>query len=455
MSALRPGSRLDPAPRASRSAGAIAVGAAAFAAAEFGLASLVGGFFLWPRAEAMLFLAFRPWLLLVAALLAARGGWRSRFLFYAAALGVAAAGETILLLSLGAGNPFPEMLRGLAGGAGIAVLADAVVQLGRRLAGRLGAALGFAALAASFAAAGALRPYEALVLGPTAGERAGARPPLLLMTALPLVWGEGGAFDPNSRPDPAFTLLEREFEIRPIDAIEPQALAGARLMLLAQPRLLAPEELVALDAWVREGGRALILTDPRLGHAGPWRPGDVRRPPDRGLLGPLLDHWGIRLEAPGGEGSSERYVGGRRLLLHSSGSFVAQGPACRVAADPALARCRIGGGEAMLVADADLLAQPLWAPNGGERHAREADNPLVVADWLDSLAGLRRERVERPVEWKDPRSGAGRALLAASVPALLALLGGFALLVWRGRASTTLSTGSSTVNKRRTEEAKG
>jgi hypothetical protein len=47
-------------------------GAAAFAAAELAAGLLIGRFFASGRAEALLFLAFRPALLLVAALLAAR-----------------------------------------------------------------------------------------------------------------------------------------------------------------------------------------------------------------------------------------------------------------------------------------------------------------------------------------------------------------------------------------------
>ena len=125
-----------------------------------------------------------------------------------------------------------------------------------------------------------------------------ANPDLMLMTALPLIWGEGGAFDPASRPQLSYKQLQREFRVRPLDVLDEAGLASGRLLLLAQPRVLAPVELVALDAWVRGGGRALILTDPLLLWPSALPIGDVRRPPAIGLLGPLLAHWGLALDPP-------------------------------------------------------------------------------------------------------------------------------------------------------------
>jgi hypothetical protein len=419
---------------ASRTAGAVLAAAAAYAAAELVLAYAVGRFAVWGRAEALLFYAFRPWLLVVAAALAARAGWRGRFAFYASCLALAGLAETILLLSLGATDPWRGMLLGLAAGAGLAVAADLVVQLARRLIPRAGAAAGAVLLLALFAA-GALRPYEAVVLRPTRTAEAVERPALLLMTALPLVWGEGGAFDPASRPDESFLYLQREFDVRPIDAIEPAALRGARLMLLAQPRLLAPEELVALDGWVRAGGRALILADPQLDWPSRWPPGDVRRPPRASLLGPLLVHWGLSLEPPAQDGYRvellKRGAVARRLILESPGRFVAQGRACRVARADFLARCRIGRGDTLLVADADLLRAQLWASagaNGAQRHARQADNALAVADWLDELARLSRGRAESPVDWVPSGADHRHALFRAALPIAFALALGLALL---------------------------
>jgi hypothetical protein len=414
-------------------AGGVLVAAGAFAAAELAAGLLIGQFFALGRAEAVLFLIFRPWLLLAAAMLVARRPWRERLSFYAAALILAAAAETALLLALGAADPWAEMLRGLAAGLGVAAIADLLVQAGRRRWPPLGLPLAALVFGLLFVTLGG-RGYEAVVLGETAPRPAAPqRPPLLLMTGLPLIWGEGGAFDPASRPAAAYRLLEREYDVRPIDAIEPPALAGARLMLLAQPRLLAPEELVTLDGWVRDGGRILILTDPRLSWPSRFPPGDARRPPEAGLLSPLLTHWGLRLDPPTGAGEEQvvERVGDRRLRLESPGLFAATGPACRVAAPAALARCRIGSGEAMLVADADLLRDGLWtvesAARGAERHLRTADNPILVADWLDRLAGQPRTRRDPPVSWLDSAKDRGFALFSGAIPIALALLAGLGL----------------------------
>lgn len=404
-------------------------GAAAFAAAELAAGLLIGRFFAWGRAEALLFLAFRPWLLLAAALAAARLRPRSRILFYALALLVAGLSESLLLAALG-GDPWLEMLRGWAAGALVLLLFDGLVQLGRRIRGRAGQAAAAALGVGLLLLPGALSPYEALVLGPTGGRPAAERPALLLMTGLPIVWGETGPFDPASRPAAAYRALGEEFAIRPLDHLDRDRLAGAGLMLLAQPRMLEPAELVALDAWVRQGGRLLVLTDPALAWPSRLPPGDARRPPPVGLLSPLLDHWGLRLDA-----AAERpilidhlQIGGatRRLALAAPGRFALAGRPCRLGPRDYLALCRLGSGRALLVADADLLHDRLWlgpTARGHERHARLADNPLIVADWLDALAGRSRPRVAAPVRWLPPGAARRPALLVAALPILLALGG--------------------------------
>lgn len=435
-----------------REAAAPLVGAALFGACELAAGLLLGRFFDGGRAEALLFLAFRPWLLVAGAALVAGWAWPHRAIFYAAALIVAGSAEMILVGSLGAQDPWPEMLRGLSGGAAVALAADVAIQAARRWRPRLGTVLAAAAFGL-FLGAGAMRPYEALVLGPTAPRlQAGPKPAMLLITSLPLVWGQGGAFDPDSRPSESYRALEREYAVRPIDAIEPRTLAGHALMLLAQPRLLAPEELVALDDWVRAGGRVLILADPRLAWAGEWPPGDAMRPPERSLLGPLLDHWGLSLQPSAhvdlfeGELGPER----RRLVLRAPGTLAAApGPCAR--SRFYLARCRIGRGEAVVVADADLLDERLWArpslPRGHERHLRTADNPLILADLLDGLAGVSRERADRRVAWfgiapvPAVADSHRRALLLAWLPILAVLAVGLALLYRRKRSPTNLSTG--------------
>lgn len=243
---------------------------------------------------------------------------------------------------------------------------------------------------------------------------------VMLMTGLPLMWGEKGPFDPGSRPAAAYTRLQGEFDLQLVDVLDPATLARGRLLLLAQPKRLAPAELAALDAWIRSGGRALILTDPMLTWPSELPHGDIRRPPPVGLLAPLLGHWGLTLTAPAEAGEVEGRWKERRVLLDSPGRLRSAGPDC-IAEEEWTALCRLGRGTVRLVADADLMRDPLWTSS-------RADNPAVVGEWLDSLAGLSRAR---PAPAELDRAGPAIGLLA--ILAALAVLAGIGLLLRRLR----------------------
>lgn len=420
-----------------RQAGLLIAAAAGFAAAELAAGLLIGQFFRWGRAEGFLFLAFRPWLLLAGGLIVAGFGWKQRAAFYAVALLLAGLSEALLLLELG-GTPWTSTMRGWAAGAALAAPVDLALQLGRRVGGRPGLAVASGAVILLLVLPGVLRPYESLVLGSTGEPPVAERPRLLLMTGLPIVWGEGGAFDPSSRPAAALGVLEREFDVVMIDYLDARGLDASRLLLLAQPRLLEPVELVALDDWVRGGGSVLILADPDLIWPTDLPLGDFSRPPPTSLLSPLLHHWGLRLQ------SSERALRVdhvldrghlRRLVTAAPGRFSASTQACRLAARGLVAYCRVGAGRAILVADADLLNDVLWVapgPQGADRHRRLADNPLLVASWLDRLDGRQRERSAAFVIWQRPHSSRARALLLAAIPILLALGAAVAAILRRG-----------------------
>jgi hypothetical protein len=239
----------------------------------------------------------------------------------------------------------------------------------------------------------------------------------MMMTGLPLVWGERGPFDPGSRPARAYADLTQTFDFRPLDVLDAAGLARGKALFLAQPQRLAPAELAALDAWIRSGGRALILTDPMLTWPSELPPGDIRRPPPVGLLAPLLDHWGLRLEPPAEGGEVEADWEGRRVLLDSPGRLVRAGGHCAVEDGGWTALCRLGRGTARIVADADLMRDSLWTwPT--------ADNRAVVEDWMYEAAGTLRP---------PPR---GHWILrhdAALFFAVLAVLPGIGLLLQRRR----------------------
>jgi hypothetical protein len=388
----------------------------------------LGAFPLTGRAEAFLFLLARPWVVLLVALTAAWRGWRSpmRLAAYAAFLILAGLSESHLMLRLGNSSPWAEMLRGWAGGAAVALLADVLLSLARRRGKRwLLAAAG--ALSVLLALPSVRQAYEQVIAEPLPRPSAQPKPQVLLMTALPLVWGEGGAFDPNSRPAALYNALGREFALRPIDVLDEASLAAAPLLLLIQPRWLAPEELVALDGWVRRGGRALILTDPRLSWHSELPLGDIRRPPPAGLLKPLLDHWGLAMEL-GPRWSDGSFPGNRRLVTEHPGRLTARGSDCRVA-QAFFAECSLGQGKALILADADLARDELWAgekADGASRHRRLSDNPLVVADLLDRLAQVQRPRALGDARWRRADASLPDALLWAVLPLAVLVLAGLA-----------------------------
>lgn len=222
-------------------------------------------------------------------------------------------------------------------------------------------------------------------------------PPVTMLTGLPLRWSEGtdiGAMlERGVNEDPALKRLRAAGPIRLVDSIVDEPPARGSALLLAHPRALAPQELVAIDAFVRGGGRAVILADALTGWPVRYPIGDPRNPPVTSLLTPLLDHWGITLgaAAPAGEQMVSLDVDGARLRLYSAGRFERLPPACRSMAAGHIVRCTIGKGEAWLVGDADLLFDPLWRPQPKwATHLRRADTMewLVLHLWPEAPQGV-------------------------------------------------------------------
>ena len=183
-------------------------------------------------------------------------------------------------------------------------------------------------------------------------EPADTLPPLALLTGLPLAFGEGFTLDAPTHP--VMARLERQYRVELIDG--PEQLGRIGLLLAAQPRALTAERLVALDGWVRGGGRLLLLADPQLGWPTDLPLGDPQRPPyqypDTGLLG----HWGLRLDRPDlplADGSLA--LAGRVVASRSPGTLHRTGGNCRIAPDRHVASCGLGKGRAIVVADADFL----------------------------------------------------------------------------------------------------
>ena len=198
-------------------------------------------------------------------------------------------------------------------------------------------------------------PLLALALAGCGDEAAPARlapsPDLALLTSLPLALGEGFTLDAPNHP--LMDQLERSYSVRLIDG--PEQLRAGGLMLAVQPQALTAERLVALDRWVRRGGRLLLLADSRFVWESSRALGDKARPPFAYQDTGLLRHWGLTL-APGADGPALRQLGGMEVLTGSPGTLeAADGSGCKVESADPVARCAMGRGTVVVVADADLV----------------------------------------------------------------------------------------------------
>jgi len=180
-----------------------------------------------------------------------------------------------------------------------------------------------------------------------------ARPALMLLTSLPLMFGESFGLEGNGSP--ALAALETRYAPRPLAVADAKSLKPGKLLLMAHPLAQPAEALVELDAWVRGGGRLLLLADPALDWHSELPLGDVHRPPPAFADTGLLKHWGLRLDAPDERGPMQRRVGGQEILTVSPGALGTLGGNCAITSDRAVARCRIGRGQVTVVADADFL----------------------------------------------------------------------------------------------------
>ncbi len=188
-----------------------------------------------------------------------------------------------------------------------------------------------------------------------------------LVTSLPLLWQESASvselLNENRPAHWALGALREHGEVRPLDSLaDPSGelpLAVDGWLILAQPYPLAPQENVALDNWVRAGGRVLVFADPMLTQESAYALGDRRRPQDVILLSPILDRWGLELlfddDQPRGE--REVPIDNAMLSVNLPGAFAVKDDdaACTLSAQEIIATCTIGRGRVIAVADAALL----------------------------------------------------------------------------------------------------
>ncbi|WP_305098214.1 Gldg family protein [Croceibacterium aestuarii] len=218
----------------------------------------------------------------------------------------------------------------------------------------------------------------------TAGETA-PRPVLGLMGTVPIYWGEAAGINEvltaKAEPHWARPVLERSYDLQPIDSLDAAALAKVDDLLLAQPRALSGKENVALDAWVRQGGHLLLFADPMMTGHSRFALGDRRRPQDVTLLSPILSHWGLAMDFDADQLPRAELVETEDLALpvNLPGRFALRGESapCRISGAGVLARCAIGAGTATILADAALL--DLYDPDPGAARALQGLIRLAFA----------------------------------------------------------------------------
>lgn len=130
------------------------------------------------------------------------------------------------------------------------------------------------------------------------------------------------------------------------------------LLVMAQPRALTPDENVALDRWVRDGGRVLLFADPMLTAASHFALGDPRRPETIAMLSPILRHWGMdmRYDPDQAPGQTAQEVFGVRVPVDLPGTLApASSARCRLSGEGLAADCVIGRGRALVIADAAVF----------------------------------------------------------------------------------------------------
>lgn len=146
--------------------------------------------------------------------------------------------------------------------------------------------------------------------------------------------------------------------------------ADLGVTIMAQPRPLSPDENVALDDWVSAGGRLLLFADPLLTQPSVFALGDKRRPEGTVLLSPILARWGLTLEFDEAQPAGQREVEafGQVVPVNLPGRFrLSQGEGdCSLYAGGLVAKCRVGRGVVLAVADAALLEPQ---PSGGDNRA--------------------------------------------------------------------------------------
>jgi len=220
-------------------------------------------------------------------------------------------------------------------------------------------------------------------------KRAAPAERLGLMSSLPLYWPLGAGIADIAAGEAGVpwqrAALEQAFVLEPLDTLSPipgltpdapetDPLAGLDRLAVIQPRGLSPADNVALDDWVRGGGRLLMVLDPFLTGEYDLPLGDPRRPADTALIPPVVARWGLKVSVPVAETPESSYgalelPGGVALPFAQPGliEILPEGARhCALAkGSDIMATCRIGEGSVTLLADAAVFEHSEAAGEGG------------------------------------------------------------------------------------------
>lgn len=199
-----------------------------------------------------------------------------------------------------------------------------------------------------------------------------SQPALGLMTSLPLYWDIETGIEQfaqgNGEPTWQRTAISQCYSIVPLDTLSPIAglspeepetdpLSNLELLAVVQPRGLAPSDNVALDKWVRDGGRLLLVLDPMLTGDYHLPIGDPRRPTDTALIPPVVERWGLTISYDDEQEPAlrEAQLSDGHVWLSLHGTIALNNPSqgeCALFVNRSIARCAVGEGSVTLIADA-------------------------------------------------------------------------------------------------------
>lgn len=231
------------------------------------------------------------------------------------------------------------------------------------------------------------------------------RPRLGLMTSLPLYWSAGTGIAEFAAGEGEVPwqrqALERDFDLVPLDTLSPipgltddaaetDPLEGLSRLAIVQPRGLSPADNVALDEWVTGGGQLLLVLDPMLSGHYEFALGDPRRPVDTALIPPVVERWGLqvlfdaeqepsRAVALDGLSLPVAFAGEVREIAGKSGD-------CDIAGDGVIAKCRVGEGRVIILADAAIFEHG----DGHDHHGNEGEEASRTEEKASAIQALVR-----------------------------------------------------------------